>query len=280
MKASRNKVSEGLDRRKFLRIAGCCAAGLAAVDTFIIEPSWLDVIERDFPIAHLPKNLYGFRIAHLSDVHLRRLGRLHDAVFEAIQRIDPQLVVLTGDSIESSEALRELETFCRALAKSGREVIATSGNWEHWGHVDKAELAEAYARAGARWLGNESVLLRSGIAVIATDDDCSGHADMSAALRNIPSSPLKLFLTHAPGIFDKLPRDAPGFDLGLAGHTHGGQVRALGAPIWVPPGSGRFSAGMYDTAKGRIYVSRGIGTSVVSARFTCRPELPVFRLVA
>jgi hypothetical protein len=55
---------------------------------------------------------------------------------------------------------------------------------------------------------------------------------------------------------------------------------ALGAAVWVPPGSGRFRAGMYATASGPLHVSRGIGTSVVPARLTCRPELPIFRLVA
>jgi predicted MPP superfamily phosphohydrolase len=90
----------------------------------------------------------------------------------------------------------------------------------------------------------------------------------------------RLFLTHAPGILDEMPEGAPGFDLALAGHTHGGQVCALGATVWVPPGSGRFRAGMYKTAKGPAYVSRGLGTSVLHARFTCRPELPVIRLVA
>jgi uncharacterized protein len=141
------------------------------------------------------------------------------------------------------------------------------------------DLEKAYARGGVRLLGNESWLLTSGISVMATDDHCSGFDDVRAASRNVPASAMRLFLTHAPGIFDKMPVDAPKFDLGLAGHTHGGQIRAMGAPLWAPPGSGRFRAGMYDTTKGRIYVSRGIGTSVVSARFTCRPELPIFRLV-
>jgi uncharacterized protein len=269
-----------IDRRKFLSVAGCCGLGFAALDTFFIEPSWLDVVEHDVPILNLPKNLHGFRIAHLSDVHLRQLDRLHDAVLVAIQRFDPNLVVLTGDSIETPQALALLEDFCRGLAKNGREVLATVGNWEHWGHIDMLALDKAYVRSGARLLVNESSVLKSGIVVTATDDHCSGHDDLHLALRNAPSGPVRLFLTHAPGIFDKLPPQAPSFDLGLAGHTHGGQVRALGAPLWVPPGSGRFTSGSYETSKGRIYVSRGIGTSVVSARFTCPPELPIFRLVA
>lgn len=268
-----------LDRRKFLGFAGCCA-GVAALDTFLIEPSWLDVVEREIHVPRLPGSLEGFRIAHLSDLHLRQLGRIHDVVLAAIEKFNPQLVVLSGDSVETTSALGVLEDFCRSISTNGREVIATAGNWEHWGNIETSDLARTYARSGARLLGNESIMLKGGISTIATDDYCSGHDDLKAALRNAPTGPARLFLTHAPGIFDKLPPDAPSFDLGLAGHTHGGQVRAFGAPLWVPPGSGRFTSGMYETTKGRIYVSRGIGTSVVSARFTCRPELPFFRLMA
>lgn len=269
-----------IDRRRLLQLCGCCALGAAAVDTFVVEPAWLDVVERDLRVPNLPPILQGIRIAHLSDLHLKSLGRLHDAVFAAIQRTNPQLVVLTGDTIEEPEALKVLEDFCRVLVQNGREVVATIGNWEHWGHVDLVDLARSYTRAGVQLLGNESRLFKNGLLLIATDDDCSGFADVRAALRNAPADGIKLFLTHAPGLFDSLPRDAPMFTLGLAGHTHGGQVRAFGAPIWVPPGSGRFTSGSYDTAKGPIYVSRGIGTSILSARFTCRPELPILRLIA
>jgi uncharacterized protein len=267
-------------RRELLRIAGCCAAGLGALDAFVVEPSWLQITEHDVPIPGLPHGLQGYRIAHLSDVHLSELGRIHDSILVAVRERAPNLIVLTGDSIEDEGALGALTELCRGLSAEGREVIATVGNWEHWGHVSMPKLQEAYARAGARLLGNESALLGSGIAVIATDDFCSGNADLEAALSQPSSGPARLFLTHAPGVFDTLPPGAPRFDLGLAGHTHGGQVRALGAPLWVPPGSGRFRSGMYATGKGQVYVSRGIGMSVLSARFTCRPELPLFRLIA
>lgn len=269
-----------LSRRTLLQTACCCAAGMAALDAFVVEPGWLDVVERELFIPGLPKSWQGFRIAHLSDVHLREIGRVHDAVFATIRQFDPNLIVLTGDTIEHPRALRVLEDFCRPLTEQGRQVVATWGNWEHWGHIDKTDLAQSYTRAGVRLLGNESVVLPNGLSIIATDDFCSGNDDVRAALRQAQPGPVKLFLTHAPGIFDELPHDAPAFDLGLAGHTHGGQIRALGASIWVPPGSGRFTSGLYETNKGRIYVSRGVGTSVVSARFTCRPELPLFRLLA
>ncbi|MDC3955317.1 metallophosphoesterase [Polyangium jinanense] len=273
-------MQKRLSRRDLLRVVGCCAVGIVALDALVLEPSWLEIAEHDVPVPGLPRGFEGFRIAHLSDLHLSSLGSVHDAILAAMKSFQPNLVVLTGDSVEDPNALAVLSEFCRALAATGREVVATVGNWEHWGEVPMDELRRSFVRVGARLLGNESTRLTSGIAVVATDDFCSGHHDLTSALRDAPAGPLRLFLTHAPGIFDELPKSAPRFDLGLAGHTHGGQVRALGAPLWVPPGSGRFRSGMYTTDKGQIYVSRGIGTSVLPVRFTCRPELPVFRLVA
>ena len=273
-------MPERISRRTLLRAAGCCAVGIAALDAFVVEPSWMALSEHDVPIAGLPRGLEGFRIAHLSDLHLHSLGRFHDTLLATLKAQKPDLVVLTGDAVEETSALGVLTEFCRAIAAEGREVVATIGNWEHWGEITMQDLGRAYTRAGARLLGNESMRLASGITVVATDDFCSGHDDAAAALREPPPGPVRLFLTHAPGLFDVLPADAPRFDLGLAGHTHGGQVTALGVPLWVPPGSGRFRSGMYTTTKGPVYVSRGIGTSVLSARFTCRPELPVFRLVS
>ena len=268
-----------LHRRHALRVllgGGAAALGGYAV---AIEPAWLDVTEHDVPVPRLPRALAGYRIAQLSDLHLHSLGRVHDQVFSALRARSVQLVVITGDAVDREVALPVLTELCHGLAANGCAMLATLGNWEHWGDVPREALRAAYARAGARLLGDESLRLDAGVAVIATDDSCSGNADVATALRAVPPADVRLFLSHAPGLFDDLPSGAPPFHLGLAGHTHGGQICALGGAVWVPPGSGRFRAAWYATAGGPLYVSRGVGTSVVPARFTCRPELPIFRLV-
>jgi predicted MPP superfamily phosphohydrolase len=82
---------------------------------------------------------------------------------------------------------------------------------------------------------------------------------------------VRLLLTHSPELLDKAPVRDAGVALALAGHTHGGQVRLGSSAVpFVPQGSGRFVAGWYDLAGCRAYVSRGTGTSIVPARFTCR----------
>lgn len=269
-----------MDRRRALRLL--LGGGAVAVGGYAtaLEPAWIEVTEHDLPVPGLPRALDGYRVAQLTDVHLSALGRVHDRIFAALRARPVQLVVITGDAVDRESALPVLTELCHGLSSNGCAMLATLGNWEHWGAVPREALKRAYARGGARLLGDESIGLDAGVAVIATDDSCSGNADAATALSAVPRADLRIFLSHAPGIFDELPRGMPPFHLGLAGHTHGGQICALGGAVWVPPGSGRFRAGMYATANGPLYVSRGVGTSVVPARLTCRPELPIFRFVA
>jgi uncharacterized protein len=268
-----------LSRRALIRGGLCCVAAAAGADAFLVEPRWLAVSRMDVPVPSLPRSFAGYRIAQLSDLHLSSLGSLHEAVCREVSAYDPQLIVLSGDAIESEDRLDLLETLCRQLARPGREVVATPGNWEHWGHVSMVALDRAYARAGARLFANTSAALSSGPRLLTTDDYCSGQANIDKALSSFVPSPLTLFVTHAPGLLDELPASMPPFALGMAGHTHGGQVCALGRAVWVPPGSGRFREGMYTTPHGPVYVSRGIGASILPVRLTCRPELSLFQLV-
>ncbi|MEJ7730346.1 MAG: metallophosphoesterase family protein [Polyangiaceae bacterium] len=266
------------DRRRWLQLALGCCGGAGAAWALGVEPRWLEVTEHRIPVPGLPQALEGFAVAQLSDLHLSGVAGIHERVLDELRQRAPQLVVVTGDAVEDTAHLPALGELCAALRTPGRQVIATRGNWEHWGQVPVEELRAVYQRATARLLINEPLAL-DGVTVMAIDDACSGHADAEAAMRSAAPAPARLLLTHAPGILDELPASAPRFDLALAGHTHGGQVRAGTATVWVPPGSGRFRAGRYQTAQGPAYVSRGIGTSVLAVRMMCRPELPIFRLV-
>lgn len=255
--------------------AGLVAAGVPAY-ALGVEPRWLEVLELDLPVAGLPGTLDGYRIAQVTDAHLKELGGVEEGILKAVERLDPQLVVLTGDIVDSVSRLPVLADFCAELARGGRKVVATLGNWEHWGDVPLVELAGTYARSGAELLVNDA-RTSEGVGIVATDDALGGMVRLKDALRRRERAGASLLLTHSPEWLDRVPSAAGRFDLALAGHTHGGQVR-LGPLAALPPGSGRFVAGWYEVPTGRAYVSRGTGLSVLPARFTCRPELPVFTL--
>ena len=273
----RHLGSRPLSRRSVLRMAAA-AGGCAAVDALAFEPSWLEVTRHDVSVPGLPRHLDGFGIAQITDAHLTSLGKVEEAIARADRAEQVQVVALTGDIIDATRRLPLLEDFCSALRGEGRTLVATLGNWEHWGGILASELHGAYARGGARLLVNESQVLSEGVQLCATDDDTGGSVELDAAIRS-SGADARILLTHSPGFLDAVPRQPAPFALTVAGHTHGGQIR-LGPRLvpFVPPGSGRFVAGWYELPIGRAYVSRGTGTSILPARFTCRPELPIFRL--
>lgn len=268
-------VERAHSRRAFLVGTGLLALGVG-VDALVIEPNWLDVSRHEVPIAGLPQRLDGFTIAQVSDAHLKELGTVEEAILRVVRAESIQLILLTGDIVESVFRLGLLQEFCMALRKSGTAVLATLGNWEHWGRLPLVELSKAYTRTGAKLLVNEGVVLPDGMRVYATDDATGGMPRLGPLYDD--GTPT-ILATHSPALLDSTAFKPGAFDLALSGHTHGGQLRiGPNAVPFRPSGCGRFVGGWYHTPGGRAYVSRGTGTSILPARFTCRPELPIFRL--
>lgn len=263
-------------RRAFLAGAGAVAIGVA-LDSLLIEPRWLDVSHHDVAISGLPKNLDGFTIAQITDAHLTQIGAVEESIYRATREAEIQLVVLSGDMIDAPTWLESLKGFCSGLRKAGTTIVAALGNWEHWGKVPVAELAEVYGDLDIKLLVNEGVVASGGLRVFATDDATGGVPRVQRLYDDRSSA--TVMVTHSPAFLDSGSLLPNSFTLALSGHTHGGQMR-LGprAVPFLPQGCGRFLAGWYDTRGGRAYVSRGTGTSILPARFTCRPELPIFRL--
>jgi hypothetical protein len=240
------------------------------------------------------------RIVQLTDLHLRTVGAHEERVAEAVHALRPELLVLTGDAIDRPGDLSLLERFL-SLLPSAPHRLAILGNWEHWAGVDLDGLARVYARQGWQLLRNASVPLRFGVAellVTGLDDLVGGAPDVRAALAGVAPRPHHLLLAHCPAHREALPAaarvgiptssagsTASGDDIDprlltpqvmLAGHTHGGQVALFGWAPLRPPGSGRYVQGWYRDAATALYVSRGIGTSIVPARFCAAPEIAFF----
>ena len=119
------------------------------------------------------------------------------------------------------------------------------------------------------------------LTLVGLDDPVSGHPDLVEARKRVVRNSTELWLVHAPGIVDSLSGSAPAPPaLVLAGHTHGGQIRLPFLPPVKPTGAGRFLEGWYRDTFAPLYVTRGVGTTGIPARFRCPAELPVFTLRA
>jgi predicted MPP superfamily phosphohydrolase len=245
--------------------------GIALVAAYArwVEPAWV-VVTRHEVDAHLRAPL---TIAQISDLHSRGVGRTERAVLAILDEERPDLIVLTGDCVADDGTLSEaLEMVARLRAPLG--VFAVDGNWEYWRSAGGNEAN--YARAGARLLRNANYRPRDDVCLVGLDDALAGHPDIDMAFRGVPPDAYTIALFHCPALYDRV---ADRCSLALAGHTHGGQVRfPLFGPIWTPPGSGDYVDGWYSRGRSRMYVSRGVGTSILALRFLCRPEVAILHM--
>jgi predicted MPP superfamily phosphohydrolase len=182
---------------------------------------------------------------------------------------------------ERQSQLDNLEAMMNAC-RGRLATLAVMGNWEYGAGITATRLARSAERAGAELLFNQHRIVKLGsasLAIVGLDDPRAGHADPGQALAHLPREIPAIWTFHAPGLADRLSRDrypVPTFI--AAGHTHGGQIRLPPIPAVTPPGSGRFVAGWYRDTFAPMYVSRGIGTTEIRARFLCPPEAPLFTL--
>jgi predicted MPP superfamily phosphohydrolase len=248
-----------------------------------VEPRWLETTRHDLPLPPSLAGLRGRSLVQLTDVHLEGVHAAARACVEALDAEPADLLVLTGDIVQSERGLRELPVWLREIR--ARRIVATLGNWEHWGGLSRSAVAAAYERAGAellvdastRW-GDEGV----GLAIVGLDDGVR-TPDPVVAWRHTAGTGARVLLAHSPGDVDRVAVTARRYELPppvsvLSGHTHGGQVRTPLGAVVTPPGSGDYVSGWYRDGWAPLYVSRGVGTSVVPVRALCRPELARFVL--
>jgi predicted MPP superfamily phosphohydrolase len=283
-------------RRRFLAALGVGGVSLAAWTRWG-ETSRLAVTETAPDPRPLP-DARPLTIAQIADLHLHEVGGLHRRLARSLAAAKPDLLVFTGDSLDRAEKLPALAEFL-ALLDPRVPGYAILGNWEHWGGVDLDALARLYARHNIRLLVNETAVHPVGsrrLAITGLDDLVGGRPNLARAVEGAEAADARILLAHCPEHRDRL-RDAPPMLLGgavvrasvdidaleyrmmLSGHTHGGQVAPLGWAPLLPRGSGRYVRGWYrDPGEIPMYVSRGIGTSMLPVRLGSTPELAVFTM--
>ena len=261
-------------------MAGGACWAIVGADALAIEPNEVRVSRHELRIPGLGSGLDGVRLAQVTDVHFP--GNVHAArvALDHLTRERPEIVVMTGDMTESAKGLPSLAAFA-AAARGSLATVSTLGNWEYYGAVT-GPAAETYRSAGAELLVNAARVVRvdgASLALVGLDDPVVGRPDVTRARAGLEPNDPELWLVHAPGFMSHPHAPALAAPAGvLAGHTHGGQIRLPFVPPLTPQGSGPYVAGWYRDAFAPLYVSRGIGTTMIPARFCCPPELAIFTL--
>lgn len=242
-----------------------------------VEPRWIEVTHWHRDVGLSGKTI---KLAQLSDLHISKIGTTERKTLEHIKGLQPQIILLSGDVIDRHDSLPALKSFLAQLPPAIKFAIL--GNWEHWSGVDLDALATLYAENDVTLLVNKCISLsKQGIrlSIAGLDDYTAGQPDVDRALGSCSREDPIIIAEHSPGLFDEpLPPDMPKPAFSLAGHTHGGQLAIGNKAIFTPSGSGRFVAGWYTTPWGELYVSKGIGTSILPLRIGARPEISVFEI--
>ena len=271
-----------ISRRRFL--AGIGATGFAiAGDAFGFEAHRVLVTRHDVSIPGLPSGLDGVRLAQVSDVHFPGNRTAARAALEHLHRERPDIVLLTGDMTESADAMPQVRSFA-GDARGRLATVALLGNWEHRVGAVGQLARDTYRSAGVDLLVNSALNVEVGgahLTLVGLDDPVEGTPDLYRARAAVVRGATEIWLIHAPGFLDQPPAGTSARPvLLLAGHTHGGQIRIPLVPPVKPIGAGRFLEGWYHDTFAPLYVSRGVGTTGIPARFLCPAELPIFTLRA
>jgi predicted MPP superfamily phosphohydrolase len=253
-------------RRKFIAAIALATPAMVYADAKWFEPTWLKTRH-----VRIGKGPTAHRFVHFTDVHHKGDRAYLESVVRRINSLEPDFVCFTGDIIEEEKYLAEsLELLSGVKAP----MFGVPGNHDYWSSISFEPVHQCFNRTGGAWIldGQRRV---AGGKINLIGITCS-HANQAGL--PLAADCKNILLMHYPAWVKKLGGQK--FDLMLAGHSHGGQVRIpfYGAPV-VPFGVDQYDLGLYQTAAGPLYVNPGIGYVYnYNFRFNCRPEITVIEI--
>lgn len=238
---------------------------------------------------NLPESFNGYRIVQISDLHNKDFGGRLSA---KIAELEPDIIVITGDILDSYHTKSEIaENFVEEIIQIA-PVYYVTGNHEN--RIDEySEFRKALENLGVTVLDGRTVTIEKGSEEIclAGIDDLSFYGSsvlgeneilFEEKLQSLAAEKgdrTGILLSHRPELFD-IYADC-GFDLVFSGHAHGGQIRLPFIGGIFAPGQGFFpeyDAGIFQSGKTSMIISRGLGNSLFPFRIGNRPEIIVCEL--
>lgn len=255
--------------------------------TFWIEPNSLTINRTTLQIPYWPTQFNEFKIVAISDLHvgapyvsMEKLKR----IVEMANAEQPDMIVLLGDYVIQDVlggTFVAPEDFAPELGKlkAKNGVYAVLGNHDWW--LNGPRVKRAFEGAGVRVLSNEAIRVERGEAgfwIAGIDDFWSRHHDILGTLKQVKTKESIVVLNHSPDIFPELPGH---ISLTLCGHTHGGQVNVPWLRNKVIPSryGDQYLVGHIVEDGKHLFVTKGIGTSGLPARFLAMPEIAVLTIM-
>ncbi len=242
-------------------------------ERYIIQWNKFDISDRD---------TNKIKTIQLTDLHIHEIRSFHHSIAKRINQEQPDLIFITGDSVNRTSLLPVLDEFLK-LIDPKIQKIAIMGNWEYKSNVDIDQFKKVLAAHNGKLLINETLEIKlkdRTINIIGLDDYIGSNADYYTTAKNLDKNVETIVLNHCPQYRDDIERINRDLKINLkailCGHTHGGQITFFGRPFFTPAGSGRYVKGWYRSKETQMYVSKGIGTVSLPFRFWCRAEAAIF----
>ena len=239
----------------------------------------------------IPESFDGYRIAHISDLHNAEMGEKNEKLITLLREADPDIVVITGDLIDSRRTDIDVALDFTGEAVKIAPCFYVTGN--HEGRVGEyAELKEGLMSIGVTVLEDEKVTLSKDgeeISLLGVNDPTFKTDYLFGDDEDVMNESLKslmdgeenytVLLSHRPELFMVYAEN--GVNLVFSGHAHGGQFRLPIIGGLIAPNQGlfpKYDSGMYTKGDTNMIVSRGIGNSIIPFRFNNRPEVIITEL--
>ena len=271
---------------------------LLAVACMVILFMWIlygnsKLVITDYQVSsdRIPESFDGFRIVQISDLHNARFGKENEKLLERLSHAEPDVIVLTGDLVDSRRTDLDIALSFAARAVQIAPVYYVPGN--HEARIPEYEqLKSDLTEAGVTVLENQKAQLdRDGkyITLLGIQDPSFYTDYLTGDSRTVAARAIKdlqnetdgytVLLSHRPELFDTYV--SAGVDLVFSGHAHGGQFRIPFIGGLVAPNQGffpKYDAGQFQRENTTMIVSRGVGNSILPIRINNPPEIVVVEL--
>ena len=259
---------------------------------FNYQNNSITINEIEFKNDNIPDSFKGYKILQISDLHNKEFGKEQETILSKINKINPDIIVVTGDLIDSKNTNVDVAMKLINKAINISPIYYISGNHEAWS-TSYNELKSKLEDSGVIVLENEKTQLLKGrdtIDIIGLSDTSFINSDLLEYAGNVKtekllntlsenSSNFKILLSHRPELFDTYSNSS--VDLVFSGHAHGGQFRLPFIGGLVAPDQGFFpklTEGIHTSNNTTMVISRGLGNSIIPIRLFNRPELVVVTL--
>jgi len=245
----------------------------------ILPNFYIEVTHYEVSSPKLPDSFEGFKIVQISDLHNENFGNKQSSLIEKVRMEKPDLIIITGDLIDSSHP--DLDSVMNLILgiKDLAPIYFVSGNHETW--LDPAlyeSLKLNLSSAGVIILENSVIDFKNSanesIKILGLNESSSPSYALDLMSSQVDDSDFTLLLAHHPEDFELYV--SYGIDLVFSGHAHGGQMRLPLIGGLIAPDQGffpKYTSGLWTLDKTTLIISRGLGNSIIPIRFFNGPEL-------